>query len=67
MIIAIVVAVGMMVVLDAAMIAVPVSGVKLLAVMARADPVGTFIRRARPISCMPAVMAVHGVLITIDP
>jgi hypothetical protein len=55
-VIPIVVMVPAVIVFQAAAIAVPVTGIKLLPVVARFDPARAFIGRARPVAFMPAVM-----------
>lgn len=66
-IITVVSAIRVVIVFDAAMVAIPVSGEELLAIVTRSDPAGAFIRRTRPIARVPAIAAVHGVLITVYP
>jgi len=65
--IAVVVAIPSMIVFQAAMRTVPITREELLAVVTRPDPVGSFIRRTRPIAGVPAIPAVNRVLITVYP
>ena len=66
-VIAVVVAIPMMVVLEAAVGAVPVAAVEATAFMARADPMRAGIRRTSPVTAMPDVIAVGGVPISLNP
>ena len=56
-----------MVVMDVAARAFPVTGEVLAAVIVRGHPVGAFVRRPRPISVVPDVVAVFRVLVAFDP
>ena len=55
------------IVFDSTVVAIPVPGEELLAIVTRPHPVGAFIRWTRPIAGVPAVVAVYRVLITVDP
>lgn len=55
------------IVLDAAVVAFPVTGEELLTIVPRSYPVRAFIRRTRPIPRMPAILAVNRILITVNP
>lgn len=59
--------VGAVIVFHASMVAIPVACEELLSIVTRADPVGAFIGRARPISGVPPIAAIYRVLITIHP
>ena len=56
-----------MIMLDAAMIAVPVAGEIFVTVMMRNDPVRAHVRRSSPIAVMPPVMPTHGIPIAFHP
>jgi hypothetical protein len=62
-----VIAVGVVIVFHAAMVAIPISGEELLAIVTRTYPVGTLIRRTRPVTRVPAIPAVHRILISVHP
>lgn len=56
-----------MIVLDAAMIAVPVAGKIFVTIMMRNDPVRAHVWRPSPITVMPPVMPTHGIPIAFHP
>src|SRR5579871_3236869 len=63
----VVVMIPMVVVFETAAIAVPVTCKILAAFMARPHPVGSLIRRPRPVARVPAVMPSIGIPVAIDP
>jgi hypothetical protein len=66
-VVAVVFAVPAMVVLKTAARAIPIAAEKLAAFVAGSDPSGAVIRRASPISGMPAITAGVGIPVSIDP
>jgi len=66
-VVTIVIVIPLVVVFETAMIAVPVTGEIPLAVMARRDPASAGIRRTRPVSGMPVVVAIYGIPVAINP
>jgi hypothetical protein len=65
--IAVMAAIRFVVVLHAAMTTIPIAREKLLAIVMRADPVGTFVRRTRPVAFMPAMVSAGGIPISVHP
>ena len=65
--IAIMIVVPVMVVFEAAMFTFPVAVEVAAAFVSRSDPMRARVRRTAPIAFMPAIMAVHGIPIAIDP
>ncbi len=57
----------MVIVFDAAMVAIPIAREELLAIVARPYPVRAFIWRTRPVTRVPAIFAVDRILITVYP
>jgi len=55
------------VVLDSATRTFPIAVIEPLSIVARADPASAFIRRATPITIMPAIVASGGIPVTADP
>jgi len=55
------------VVLDSAMRTFPIAVIEPLSIVARVDPASAFIRRATPITFMPAIVASGGIPVTADP
>ncbi|SPF52975.1 exported hypothetical protein [Candidatus Sulfopaludibacter sp. SbA4] len=66
-VVAVVVAVPMVIVFQAAMIAVPVTGEEPLTIVMRHHPASPLIRRPGPIAGMPPVAASHRIPIAIKP
>ena len=66
-VIPITVPIPIMVVLEPPTISFPVAVVKLISLIVRADPPCSFIRRSCPISFVPAIPAVHGVPVAVNP
>jgi hypothetical protein len=60
-------AIRVVIVFDATMVAIPVSGEELLAIVTRPDPMRAFVRRTRPVTFMPAIVPVNRVLIALYP
>jgi hypothetical protein len=67
MIVAVAIPVPAMIMVDTPVPAFPIAGKKALAIVMRADPMGAFIWRARPISFVPSVVAPDRVPVTIYP
>jgi hypothetical protein len=65
--IAVMVAIPSVIVFHAAVIAFPIAREKLPAIVTRTHPVSAFIRRTRPVTRVPAIPAVHRILITVHP
>ena len=65
--IAVMAAIPSVIVFHAAVIAFPITREKLCAIVVRADPVSTFIRRTGPVSVMPAITAADGIPISVHP
>jgi hypothetical protein len=65
--IAIMTAIPFVIVFDAAMATIPIAREKLLTIVMRADPVGTLVRRTRPVTFMPAIMPADGIPISVNP
>ena len=63
----IVVTVPVVVMVEPAPIAFPISREKLPAVVTRPDPTGARIRRQRPVSRMPSITSVRDVPVAVDP
>jgi len=61
------IAVPTMVVLAAAVFAVPVASVKAFPVMTRSYPARAFVGRTSPISVVPPITTPNGIPITVDP
>jgi lysylphosphatidylglycerol synthetase-like protein (DUF2156 family) len=65
--IAVTIAIPFVIVLEAAVISVPITGIKPLAVVTRADPVGALVGRSAPVAFVPAIVSAHGIPVTINP
>jgi hypothetical protein len=66
-VIAFVIVVPFMVVFETTVRAIPITGIEPLAIMARADPTGAFIRRPAPIAFMPAIVSSGGIPVAANP
>ena len=66
-VIAFVIVVPFMVVFKTTVWAIPITGIEPLAIMARADPTGAFIRRPAPIAFMPAIVSSGGIPVAANP
>jgi hypothetical protein len=60
-------AVPTVVMIEAAVVSVPITGIILAAIVPRPNPAGSFIRRARPITFVPSVVVSDRIPITVDP
>lgn len=65
--VAVAVSIPVMVVLEAASVALPIAGIKPLAIVAGTDPARTFVRRTGPIAVMPPPAVSHRIPIAIQP
>jgi len=66
-VVTITIVVRLVVVLETAMVAIPVTGVVAVAVMMRRYPMSTGIGRTCPVAGMPVVVAVYGIPLAINP
>jgi hypothetical protein len=65
--VAIVVVIPVMIVLEAAAVAIPIPGIVHTAFVARNNPARSGVRWASPVALVPAIMATHGVPVTVYP
>ena len=66
-VIAVVVMIPVMVMAEAATRTIPVAGVEADSFMVMANPAGTGVGRASPITLVPNVVAAHGIPVTVNP
>ena len=56
-----------MIVFELAAVSVPIPGKELRSIVTRPNPASAFIRRPRPVSLMPTIVASYRIPITVDP
>ena len=65
--IAVMIAIPVMVMIEAAMRTVPVAAIEAAIFMPRTNPAGAGVRRASPVAAMPDIVSVHGIPVAVDP